>query len=69
MTRAEALQAMIDGHKVTHEYFTDDEFIYMKGQNIWSEDGYNFGTVYAEFWQTKSDNPCFGDGWSIYKEK
>lgn len=43
MTREEALQAMINGEKVTHRYFTSDEYIYMKGGNIFSEEGYNFG--------------------------
>lgn len=68
MTRDEALQAMIDGEKVTHLYFTDEEFIYMKGQDIWSEDGYNFGTVHDEFWWGKQMS-TFDDGWSIYREK
>jgi len=66
MTREDAVQEMIDGKKVTHVYFTDDEYIYMKGQDIWSEDGYNFGTVNDEFWRTKSENPCFDDQWWIY---
>jgi hypothetical protein len=68
MTRDEALVAMRNGEKITHTYFTDDEFIYMKGHDIWSEDGYNFGSIFGEFWQTKVNNLCFDDDWSIYKE-
>jgi len=53
MTRDEALQAMIDGEKVTHRFFSDDEFIFMKGQNIFTEDGVNCGASYQEFWVDK----------------
>ena len=66
MTREHALQAMIDGEKVTNPYFTDDEYIYMMNNHIWSEDGYNFGTVNDEFWQAKVNNQSFDDNWWIY---
>ena len=72
MTREEALQAMIDGHKVTHRFFTSDEFIYMKAQDIYTEEGYNMGTVNSEFWRMRGDEPggeLWHDGWSLYKEK
>lgn len=65
MTRDEALQAMINGHKVTHIYFTDDEYIYMVAQNIYSEEGYDFGTVNDEFWRNKNI-PAFQNDWGIY---
>ena len=66
MTREEALQAMKYGCKVTHKYFTDDEFIYMKDHNIFSEEDYDFGSVFGEFWQEKSRNENFDDGWCVY---
>jgi len=66
MTRDEAIQAMKYGCKVTHTTFMDDEFIYMKGHDIWSEDGFNFGGIFAEFWWEKSHNEYFEDGWSVY---
>jgi hypothetical protein len=66
MTRDEALQAMKYGCKVTHNYFTDEEFIYMKDRNIFSEEGYDFGGIYDEFWYEKSKNEGFVDGWEIY---
>lgn len=66
MTRDEAITAMKYGCKVTHTYFTDEEYIYMKDHNIFSEEGYDFGTVFAEFWYEKSNNICFDDGWDIF---
>lgn len=67
LSREEALQLMIDGVKVTHRYFTREEYIYMKGQNIFGEDGCNFGTVNDEFWMGKRVLG-FMDGWKTYKK-
>jgi hypothetical protein len=67
MTREEALQAMIGGEKVTHQYFSDDEFIYMKGNNIYDENDFNMKTVNDEFWIIRKTE-MFDDGWSIYKK-
>ena len=67
MTKEEALQAMIDGHKVTHKYFTSDEYIYMIAQNIWTEDGFNCGTVNEAFWQQR-DGENWETGWSLYEK-
>ena len=66
MTREQALQAMKYGCKVTHTYFTDDEFIYMRDHHFFSEEGYDFSTVFGEFWREKSRNENFDDGWSVY---
>ena len=66
MTREQALQAMKYGCKVTHTYFTDEEYIRMEDHDIFSEEGYNFGTVFAEFWWEKRDNKNFDDGWSVF---
>ena len=73
MTREEALQAMIDGEKVTHRFFSDNEYIYMKAQNIFTEEGYDMGTVHDEFWRMRGDNldgyrQNWLEGWSIYEE-
>ena len=71
MTREEALQCMIDGHKVTHRFFTSDEYIYMIAQNIYTEDGYDVGTVNQAFWISRGGRPGDTDwqtGWSIYKK-
>lgn len=70
MTRDEALQAMIDGEKVTHRFFSSDEYIYMKAQNIFTEDGYDCGTVNQSFWisrGSRSGDDMWLEDWSIYK--
>jgi len=71
MTRDEALQAMIDGEKVTHRFFVDDEYIYMVAQNIFTEEGYNCGTTYQEFWVERGGrlgSEAWHKDWSIYEE-
>jgi hypothetical protein len=67
MTREDALQAMESGEKVTHEYFSDDEFIYMIKCIIFDENNYNMGTVDDEFWKIRGTE-MFDDGWEIYKK-
>ena len=67
MTREDALEMIIGGEKVTHEYFSDDEFIYMKDDDIYTEEGFNMGTVNDEFWIIRKTE-MFDDGWSIYKK-
>jgi len=39
MTRQEAKQSMREGNKVTHTYFTPDEWVTMEGNEIVLEDG------------------------------
>jgi len=56
---------MIDGKKVTHRYFDSDEYIYMKGQNIWTEDGYCTGPVSSEFWESKN-SPWWLIEWKLF---
>jgi hypothetical protein len=74
MTREEALQAMIDGEKVTHRFFASNEYIYMKAQNIFTEEGYDMGTVHDEFWWRRGDNRdgyrhMWHEDWSIYNDE
>lgn len=64
MTREDALQAMIDGNIIRHRYFGDDEYIYMKGQFIFTEEGYNMWSVHDEFWQSRKGG-AWEDGWEI----
>ena len=63
MTATEALLAMYEGKKLTHRFFTDDEYIYMKNHDIYTEDGYNMGTVFEDFWQSRG-GPLGDDSWS-----
>jgi hypothetical protein len=66
MTKEQALQAMIDGEKVTHRYFSSDEYIYMVAQNIFTEDGFDCGTVNQAFWRQR-DGENWETGWSLYE--
>lgn len=43
LSREEARQAMIDGKCVKHYNFTRNEYLYMEGSRITTEDGYFFG--------------------------
>lgn len=64
MNRQEALKAMQDGHKVANHHFSDTEYLYMVGDNIMSEDGYDFNDWFfiiepGEEWKESN--------WSIVK--
>lgn len=65
MTKLEAINAMKDGHKVTHRYFTPDEFIFMKGNRIHTEDGAN--VFEDEFWKYRQ-NEAFLFDWEIFND-
>lgn len=67
MTRAEAYQAMIDGEKVTHKYFGDNEYVFMIAQCIYTEDNCGMGTIHDDFWRLRQAE-SFNDGWEIYKQ-
>lgn len=66
LTKAEALQAMKDGNKVTREYFSSDEYIYINLDTrlIQSEDGFNFTEWWVDTEPTipKTDEKC----WNIF---
>jgi hypothetical protein len=59
MTLQEAKQAARDGKKITHRYFTSEEFIEFKGGFIF-EDG---NKVPLDWWSKDYLN----DGWSIFE--
>lgn len=64
MTMSQAVEAMKQGKKVTHRCFMDEEHMYMKNGEIYSEDGVCHGELFfklrtAEHWQS---------GWSIFGE-
>ncbi len=68
MTKQEAIAAMQQGKKVTHDYFSDYEYIYIKQHefhvSIISEDGVNHG--WQGFWELRNSIQ-WQDGWSLYK--
>jgi hypothetical protein len=59
MTLNEALKALRKGLKVSHKYFTSDEYVHMVDDSILTEDGYNFE---GEFFTRKH----FRDGWDLH---
>lgn len=61
MTKGQALIAMKLGHKVSHVYFSDEEYLYIKDGDMYSEEGYNF----EEGWRIRTEK-CFNKGWRIY---
>jgi hypothetical protein len=65
MTKTEAIQAMKEGKKVTHRYFSLNEWATMENDQIVLEDGVKCSP--AEFWRWRT-NPTFDNDWSIYIE-
>lgn len=63
MTRQEAIQAMREGKKVTHEYFTPDEWVTMEGNEIVLENGVRCDEY--EFWRWRTP-AIYETGWSLY---
>ena len=64
MTKKEALKAMGQGKKVTHHLFSNEEFIYMVGLNIFDEKDY----IMRDFWRYRTGD-VWSEGWSIYELK
>lgn len=64
MTKAEAIEEMKKGNKVTHRHFTDDEWVTMgtNGKMV-LEDGVELPP--HEFWKWRTDE-SFNTDWSIY---
>ena len=67
MTKLEAQKAMEEGKKVSHKYFSSDEYCYMKDGDIYTEEGYNMGGIHHEFWVSRTGGFWEND-WSIYNE-
>ena len=60
MTFEEAKEQARKGIKVTHTYFTDDEYMTMRGDIIIFEDGVE---IFAEDWM--KGKAYLNDGWSL----
>ena len=63
MTFEEAKQLARQGVKMTHRYFTPDEWMIMKGNVIVFEDGCQ---IFADEWSKGKD--YLNEGWSIFSE-
>ena len=69
MKRAEAIQLMRDNPdtKITHEYFSDEEWLAMsKDGYVYSEDGINWGADISDWHNTCLTNTGFEEGWEIF---
>jgi len=64
MSREEAIQAMKQGERITHRYFSDDEFIYMDDPlEIKDESGYAFPAWL--FWSHRNTEQ-WNDGFDLF---
>lgn len=62
MTKEAAIQAMDEGLKVTHRFFSPDEFIYKKNGEIHDEKNINMD---SKFWELRSGYNWLND-WELY---
>ena len=62
LTKDQALEMMRQGRKVAHNYYAPDEFIYMRGNRIYTEDGCDCGYPGDEFWAEIQKWPT---GWKV----
>jgi len=63
MNKQEAIQSMREGNKITHHYFSPEEWITMKGNLVLTEDGYEM--FLNEFFSYRTV-PGWEDGYSIW---
>ncbi len=62
MTKSEAIEAMDNGSRVTHRFFSEKEWMEIKDNKIHLEDGVICGI--AEFFNSRGDK-SWEDGYSI----
>lgn len=64
MTKSGAIIAMSYGKKVTHRYFSSNEWMTLENGNFVFEDGVKVSP--REFWNDRSDKQ-WDDDWDIFK--
>ena len=64
MTKKEAIRAMREGKKVTHDYFTKEEWMTMENGQLVLEDGVRCSP--DEFWRWRT-HEGWENGYSIFK--
>ncbi len=65
MTRKEAYNQMRKGVKVTHRYFSDNEWMTIENGKVKTEDGYLHD--YQDFMSWRKNEDGWHDGYSIYR--
>lgn len=66
LTKQQAIEAMKEGKKVTHNYFTSEEYMFMPSlrMNLYQfEDGVKISSI--DFWEI-IDSESYNTGWSIF---
>lgn len=63
MNKAEAIEKMKAGEKLTHPYFSDDEWVTMVDGQMLLEDGVKCSVL--EFWRWRTDS-SWDNNWSIF---
>lgn len=69
LTIEEAYQAMLKGHKVAHESYSEDEFNFMERAQIKCEQGYYWGLKGDTAWQIRVKSDWAQEGWFICDER
>src|SRR5690242_10950527 len=64
MNREQAIKEMQQGIKMTHKYFTDDEWVTISGNEYVLEDGVRCS--HRLFWLDRS-GPNFDEGWEHWR--
>lgn len=64
MTREQAIKAMRNGQKVTHRYFTSEEWATEENGEVVLEDGVRCSP--SEFWRDRMTS-LFEDGWALFQ--
>lgn len=64
MTKSEAIAAMAAGKKVTHHYFSSDEWVTIENGKILLEDGVRCSPM--EFWRWRM-NESWNEGWELFE--
>ena len=64
MTKADAIRAMSNGEKVTHNYFSSEEWVTEQNGRFLFED--DCKCEFNDFW-IDHDGTTWQDGWSIFK--
>ncbi len=65
MTKEQAIQALKDGYKVTHRYFTDEEWVIERNGSYIDEQGLVLSI--SDFWKYRQAE-WYNDGWDIFGE-
>lgn len=64
MTKQEALEAINNGNKITHNLFTPEEYIVKSDDDEYYLDEDNYQLLIEEFWDNRTCD-YWNEGWSI----